>query len=81
MTADDENFLSNVAHKTHGLLRCDKSEINSEKKGGDVILFVPLKLALKERKDLTLFDQSNYDSKKVKSKMRLSEFLSLRLVP
>ena len=60
LTPNDKMFSRSVASKTHKRFRCDRSSSNCEKKGGGVILFVPLKLAPSERNDLNLFNNSTF---------------------
>ena len=59
----DDNFSSwNVASSTHELFRCDRSRNSEKENGGGVMLFLPLRLAPKERKDLNIFDKSKFES-------------------
>ena len=62
LTPDDDLALWNVASSTNELFRCDKSRNDEKKEGGGVMLYVPLRLALKERKDLNIFDKSKIES-------------------
>ena len=69
---DDDSFLWNVASSTHELFRCDRSRYNEKKKGGCVMLFVPLRLAPKESKDLNISDKSKFQSSWVECRNNFS---------
>ena len=59
LTPSDDMILWNVASNTHELFRSDRSSANSKRKGGVVMLFVPLELAPRERKDQNILDKTN----------------------
>ena len=62
LTPNDKMSSWNVAPKTLRLFRRDRSSTNCRKKGGGVMLFVPLKVAPSEQDDLIFFDTSTFVS-------------------
>ena len=73
LTPNDKMSSWNVAPKTHKLFRCDRSSANCKKKGGGVMIFVPLRLAPIERDDLSLIDNSTLDSLWVECRCNFSK--------
>ena len=57
LTGNDKISLWNVVSITHKLFGCVRSNTNSKNNRSSVMLFVPLKLHSKKRKELNLFDQ------------------------
>ena len=57
---DNKKFW-NVISTSHELFWCHRSEENVKKTAGGVMLFVPWILALRERRDMNLFDKLKFD--------------------
>ena len=58
---EDSDNLWNLHPRTHAMFRYDKQSA-VKKKGGGVLLYIPVKLAPKLRPDLNLFDKEKYES-------------------
>ena len=55
---EDSDNLWNLHPKTHAMFRYDRQSA-VKKKGGGVLLYIPVKLAPKLRPDLNLFEKKN----------------------
>ena len=55
---EDSDNLWNLHPRTHAMIRYDRQSA-VKKKGGGVLLYIPVKLAPKLRPDLNLFDKEN----------------------
>ena len=58
---EDSDNLWNLHPRTHAMFRYDRQSA-VKKKGGGVLLYIPVKLAPKLRPDLNLFDKEKYES-------------------
>ena len=58
---EDSGNLWNLHPRTHAMFRYDRQSA-VKKKGGGVLLYIPVKLAPKLRPDLNLFDKEKYES-------------------
>ena len=58
---EDSDNLWNLPPRTHAMFRYDRQSA-VKKKGGGVLLYIPVKLAPKLRPDLNLFDKEKYES-------------------
>ena len=58
---EDSDNLWNFQPRTHAMFRYDRQSA-VKKKGGGVLLYIPVKLAPKLRPDLNLFDKEKYES-------------------
>ena len=58
---EDSDNLWNFQPRTHAMFRYDRQSA-LKKKGGGVLLYIPVKLAPKLRPDLNLFDKEKYES-------------------
>ena len=57
----NSNSLWNLHPRTHAMFRYDRQSA-VKKKGGGVLLYIPVKLAPKLRPDLNLFDKEKLES-------------------
>ena len=58
---EDSDNLWNLHPRRHAMFRYDRQSA-VKKKGGGVLLYIPVKLAPKLRPDLNLFDKEKYES-------------------
>ena len=64
---EDSDNLWNLHPRTHAMFRYDRQSA-VKKKGGGVLLYIPVKLAPKLRPDLIFFDKEKYESVLVECK-------------
>ena len=57
---EDCDILWNLLPRTHAMFRYDRQSA-VKKKGGGVLLYIPVKLAPKLRPDLNFFDKQKYE--------------------